>query len=126
MPVSFNFDKVISNQKAVQSHITVTSSSGQQVAGHWFRLASGSTSGPRRTGRPGSKVAMKIDLDGVEGADRCLRGAEEDGHLHRRFQVTTVDVNNAQTMTVVRDGKTLKTVPISAGSRSTPRTTIRW
>ena len=32
-----------------------------------------------------------------------------------RSQVSTVDVNT-QTMTVVRDGKTLKTIPISAGS----------
>ncbi|KOT95033.1 lipoprotein, partial [Streptomyces sp. NRRL F-5755] len=36
MPVSFNFDKVITNKKDVQSHITVTSSSGQKVVGHWF------------------------------------------------------------------------------------------
>lgn len=36
MPVSFTFDKAIGDRKAVQSHITVTSSSGQRVVGHWF------------------------------------------------------------------------------------------
>ncbi|WP_234440832.1 Ig-like domain-containing protein, partial [Streptomyces rimosus] len=36
MPVSFNFDKAIADKKNVQSHITVTSSSGQKVVGHWF------------------------------------------------------------------------------------------
>ncbi|MER5660999.1 L,D-transpeptidase [Streptomyces mirabilis] len=115
MPVSFNFDKVISNQKAVQSHITVTSSSGQQVAGHWFgsqRL----DFRPETYWKAGSKVTMKIDLDGVEGANGVF-GVQKKTVTFTvgRSQVSTVDVNT-QTMTVVRDGKTLKTVPISAGS----------
>lgn len=36
MPVSINFNKAITNKKAVQSAINVTSSSGQEVVGHWF------------------------------------------------------------------------------------------
>ncbi|WUJ88136.1 Ig-like domain-containing protein [Streptomyces mirabilis] len=115
MPVSFNFNKVISNQKAVQSHITVTSSSGQQVAGHWFgsqRL----DFRPETYWKAGSKVTMKIDLDGVEGANGIF-GVQKKTVTFTvgRSQVSTVDVNT-QTMTVVRDGKPLKTVPISAGS----------
>jgi hypothetical protein len=115
MPVSFNFNKVISNQKAVQSHITVTSSSGQQVAGHWFgsqRL----DFRPEAYWKAGSKVTMKIDLDGVEGANGVF-GVQKKTVTFTigRSQVSTVDVNT-QTMTVVRDGTTLKTVPISAGS----------
>ncbi|MFJ4539405.1 Ig-like domain-containing protein [Streptomyces tibetensis] len=115
MPVSFTFDKAITDRKAVQSHITVTSSSGQQVVGHWFN-------GQRLDFRPeeywkaGSKVTMKIDLDGVEGANG-IYGVQKKTVTFTvgRSQVSTVDVNT-QTMTVVRDGKTLKTVPISAGS----------
>jgi hypothetical protein len=115
MPVSFNFNKVISNQKAVQSHITVTSSSGQQVVGHWFgsqRL----DFRPEAYWKAGSKVTMKIDLDGVEGANGVF-GVQKKTVTFTigRSQVSTVDVNT-QTMTVVRDGATLKTVPISAGS----------
>ncbi|MFF2520298.1 Ig-like domain-containing protein [Streptomyces sp. NPDC058086] len=115
MPVSFNFNKVISNQKAVQSHITVTSSSGQQVVGHWFgsqRL----DFRPEAYWKAGSKVTMKIDLDGVEGANGVF-GVQKKTVTFTigRSQVSTVDVNT-QTMTVVRDGTTLKTVPISAGS----------
>ncbi|MFF7881724.1 Ig-like domain-containing protein [Streptomyces sp. NPDC020794] len=115
MPVSFNFNKVISNQKAVQSHITVTSSSGQQVVGHWFgsqRL----DFRPEAYWKAGSKVTMKIDLDGVEGANGVF-GVQKKTVTFTigRSQVSTVDVNT-QTMTVMRDGTTLKTVPISAGS----------
>ncbi|MCT9143231.1 L,D-transpeptidase [Streptomyces violarus] len=115
MPVSFTFDKAITERKAVQSHITVTSSSGQKVVGHWFN-------GQRLDFRPeeywkaGSKVTMKIDLDGVEGANGVY-GVQKKTVTFTvgRSQVSTVDVNT-QTMTVVRDGKTIKTIPISAGS----------
>ncbi|MFD7818004.1 Ig-like domain-containing protein [Streptomyces sp. NPDC059785] len=115
MPVSFTFDKAISEKKAVQSHITVTSDSGQQVEGHWFgtqRL----DFRPEEYWKAGSKVTMKIDLDGVEGADGVY-GVQDKTVTFTvgRSQVSTVDVNT-QTMTVVRDGETVRTIPISAGS----------
>ncbi|MCX5558413.1 Ig-like domain-containing protein [Streptomyces sp. NBC_00038] len=115
MPVSFNFDKVISDKKAVQSHITVSSSSGQQVVGHWFG-AQRLDFRPEEYWKAGSKVTMKIDLDGVEGANGVY-GVQKKTVTFTigRSQVSTVDVDT-QTMTVVRDGKTLKKVPISAGS----------
>ncbi|MEU6139319.1 Ig-like domain-containing protein [Streptomyces sp. NPDC047081] len=115
MPVSFNFDKVISDKKAVQSHITVTSSSGQKVVGHWFG-AQRLDFRPEAYWKAGSKVTMNIDLDGVEGANGVY-GVQKKTVTFTigRSQVSTVDVNT-ETMTVVRDGKTLKTIPISSGS----------
>ncbi|MDG9724707.1 L,D-transpeptidase [Streptomyces sp. DH41] len=119
MPVSFTFDKAISDKKNVQSHITVTSSSGQKVVGHWFgsqRL----DFRPEEYWKAGSKVTMKIDLDGVEGANDVY-GVQKKTVTFTvgRAQVSTVDANT-QTMTVVRDGKTLRSVPISAGSAENP------
>ncbi|MFD9002011.1 Ig-like domain-containing protein [Streptomyces sp. NPDC059582] len=115
MPVSFTFDKAITDTKAVQSHITVTSSSGQQVAGHWFG-AQRLDFRPEQYWQAGSKVTMKIDLDGVQGANGVY-GVQKKTVTFTigRSQVSTVDVDT-QTMTVVRDGKTVKTVPISSGS----------
>ncbi|MFI9247727.1 Ig-like domain-containing protein [Streptomyces sp. NPDC053086] len=115
MPVSFTFDKAITDKKAVQSHLTVNSSSGQQVVGHWFgdqRL----DFRPQDYWKAGSKVTVNIDLDKVEGA-KGIYGVQKKSVSFTigRSQVSTVDVNT-QTMTVVRDGKTVKTVPISAGS----------
>ncbi|WP_053666712.1 L,D-transpeptidase [Streptomyces sp. MMG1121] len=115
MPVSFTFDKSITDKKAVQSHITVNSSSGQQVVGHWFgdqRL----DFRPQDYWKAGSKVTMKIDLDGVQGANGVYGVQKKTvSFTVGRSQVSTVDANT-QMMTVVRDGKTIKTVPISAGS----------
>ncbi|MFF3511986.1 Ig-like domain-containing protein [Streptomyces sp. NPDC002573] len=115
MPVSFDFDKAITDKKAVQSHITVTSSSGQQVVGHWFgtqRL----DFRPEDYWKAGSKVTMKIDLDGVQGANG-IYGVQKKTVTFTigRSQVSTVDART-QTMTVVRDSQTLKTVPVSTGS----------
>ncbi|MFF9022411.1 L,D-transpeptidase [Streptomyces eurythermus] len=115
MPVSFTFDKSITDKKAVQSHITVNTSSGQQVVGHWFgdrRL----DFRPQEYWKAGSKVTMNIDLDGVQGA-QGVYGVQKKtvSFTVGRSQVSTVDVNT-QTMTVVRDGQTIKSVPISAGS----------
>ncbi|KOV93960.1 lipoprotein [Streptomyces sp. NRRL B-3648] len=115
MPVSFTFDKSITDKKAVQSHITVNSSSGQQVAGHWFgdrRL----DFRPQEYWKAGSKVTLNIDLDGVQGA-KGVYGVQKKtvSFTIGRSQVSTVDART-QTMTVVRDGQTFKTVPISAGS----------
>ncbi|MEU5009956.1 Ig-like domain-containing protein [Streptomyces sp. NPDC021749] len=119
MPVSFNFDKVITNKKDVQSHIKVTSSSGQEVVGHWFgsqRL----DFRPEDYWKAGSKVTMKIDLDGVKGGNG-ITGVQSKtvSFTIGRSQVSTVDMNT-QTMTVKRDGKVLKRVPISGGSPEHP------
>ncbi|WP_425832678.1 Ig-like domain-containing protein [Streptomyces fractus] len=119
MPVSFTFDKAITEKKDVQSHITVTSSSGQKVVGHWFG-AQRLDFRPKDYWKAGSKVTMKIDLDGVEGANG-VHGVQDKTVTFTvgRAQVSTVDANT-QEMTVVRDGKTIKTVPVSTGSDQHP------
>ncbi|MFM9372140.1 Ig-like domain-containing protein [Streptomyces sp. Da 82-17] len=119
MPVSINFDKAITDKAAVQEGIKVSSSSGQEVVGHWFN-------GNRLDFRPedywqeGSTVTLKLDLDGVEGADGVY-GVQQKTVTFKigRNQVSTVDAKS-KTMTVTQDGKTVKTIPISAGSPENP------
>ncbi|MGW5068058.1 Ig-like domain-containing protein, partial [Streptomyces cyaneofuscatus] len=108
MPVSINFNKPITDKKAVQDGITVSSSSGQEVVGHWFN-------GQRLDFRPedywqgGSTVTLKLALDGVEGADGVF-GVQQKTVTFKvgRNQVSTVDAKTKM-MTVTRDGKTIKT-----------------
>ncbi|MEU2154956.1 Ig-like domain-containing protein [Streptomyces sp. NPDC019396] len=119
MPVSINFNKAITDRKAVQSGITVTSSSGQEIVGHWFN-SQRLDFRPDQYWQAGSTVSMKLNLDGVEGAEGVY-GVQQKTVTFKigRNQVSTVDASS-KTMTVTRDGKTIKTIPISAGSPENP------
>ncbi|MFG2330319.1 Ig-like domain-containing protein [Streptomyces sp. NPDC048604] len=119
MPVSINFNKPITDRKAVQTGVTVSSSTGQEVVGHWFNSQ-------RLDFRPddywteGSTVTLKLDLDGVEGA-KGVFGVQQKTVTFKigRNQVSTVDVAT-KTMKVTQDGKVVRTIPISAGSPENP------
>ncbi|MFB7306786.1 Ig-like domain-containing protein [Streptomyces sp. NPDC056192] len=108
MPVTVNFDKAVS-KAAMESKIHVSSTSGQQVVGHWFnddRL----DFRPKNHWKPGSTVTVTLNLDGTQKTVTFKIG---------RSQISTVDAKTKQ-MTVVRDGKTIKTIPISSGSAEHP------
>ncbi|MGV9243105.1 L,D-transpeptidase [Streptomyces sp. NPDC003710] len=115
MPVSINFDKAITNKAAVQKAVTVTSSSGQEVVGHWFG-ANRLDFRPEQYWKEGSTVTMKLNLDGVEGTSGVY-GVQQKTVTFRigRNQVSYVDAKTKQ-MKVTQDGRTVKTIPISAGA----------
>lgn len=109
MPVTVGFDRAISDKAAVRSEIQVSSSSGQQVVGHWlndhrldFR--------PEHYWKPGSTVTVTLSHEGVQKTVTFTIG---------RSQISTVDAKTKQ-LTVVRDGRTIKTIPISSGGPEHP------
>ncbi|MGY4998210.1 Ig-like domain-containing protein [Streptomyces sp. 900105245] len=109
MPVTVNFDRAITDKAAVQSEIQVSSSSGQQVVGHWFndnRL----DFRPEAYWKAGSTVTVKLTRLGLQKTVTFKVG---------RSQISTVDAKTKR-MTVARDGKTIKTIPISSGSHEHP------
>ncbi|MEW2139870.1 Ig-like domain-containing protein [Streptomyces sp. NPDC005409] len=119
MPVSITFNKPIKDQKAVQAAISVTSSSGQEVVGHWFgsqRL----DFRPEQYWQANSTVTLKLALEGVQGAPG-VQGVQNKTVTFKigRSQVSTVDTKTKK-MTVTRDGAVIKTIPISAGSPENP------
>ncbi|MFJ8160760.1 Ig-like domain-containing protein [Streptomyces sp. NPDC096136] len=119
MPVSINFNKPIKDMKAVQAAITVSSSSGQEVVGHWFgnqRL----DFRPEQYWQANSTVTLKLALQGVQGGPG-IQGVQNKTVTFKigRSQVSTVDTKTKK-MTVTRDGQVLKTIPISAGSPDNP------
>ncbi|GGS78409.1 MULTISPECIES: L,D-transpeptidase [Streptomyces] len=115
MPVSINFDKAITNKAAVQKGITVSSSSGQEVACHWFN-ANRMDCRPEEYWKEGSTVTLKLALDGVQGASGVYGVQQKTVTFHiGRNQVSYVDAKTKQ-MKITHDGKVVKTIPISAGS----------
>ncbi|MFE3851127.1 Ig-like domain-containing protein [Streptomyces griseorubiginosus] len=115
MPVSINFDKAITNKAAVQKGITVSSSSGQEVVGHWFN-ANRIDFRPEDYWKENSTVTLKLALDGVEGASGVY-GVQQKTVTFKigRNQVSYVDAKTKQ-MKITHNGATIKTIPISAGS----------
>ncbi|THA53456.1 hypothetical protein E6R62_18145 [Streptomyces sp. A1136] len=118
MPVSINFTRGITNTEAVEKAITVTAEPNVPVEGHWFgndRL----DFRPEKYWAAGTKVTVKIALDGVEGRPGVYGKQTRTVHFTiGRSQVSTVDAS-AHTMEVVRDNQVLRNLPITAGAPST-------
>ncbi|MGW2558078.1 L,D-transpeptidase [Streptomyces sp. NPDC001514] len=118
MPVSINFTRGITNPEAVEKAIKVTAEPAVPVEGHWFgndRL----DFRPEKYWAAGTKVTVKLNLDGVEGRPGVYgKQAKSFSFTIGRSQVSTVDASK-HTMEVVRDGKVVKTIPITAGAPST-------
>ncbi len=115
MPVSLNFSRGITDTKAVERAVKVTAEPSVPIKGHWFgndRL----DFRPEKYWAAGTKVTLEMNLDGVEGRDGVYGTQNKTVKFTvGRSQVSTVDASSHQ-MTVERDGKPLKTVPISAGA----------
>ncbi|MFD3868923.1 Ig-like domain-containing protein [Streptomyces sp. NPDC058623] len=118
MPVSINFTRGITNPGAVEKAITVTAEPSVPVEGHWFgndRL----DFRPEKYWAAGTKVTVKLALDGVEGRPGVYgKQTRTVTFTVGRSQVTTVDAE-AKQMEVVRDGQVLKNIPITAGAPAT-------
>ncbi|MET8506328.1 Ig-like domain-containing protein [Streptomyces sp. NPDC004787] len=118
MPVSINFTRGITNPEAVERAITVTAEPAVEIEGHWFgndRL----DFRPEEYWAAGTKVTVKLNLDGVEGRPGVYGKQKKTfSFTIGRRQVSTVDAS-AKTMKVERDGKIIKTLPITAGAPST-------
>ncbi|MEU9465913.1 Ig-like domain-containing protein [Streptomyces avermitilis] len=119
MPVSFTFDKAITDKKAVESAIEVSSSRGRPVVGHWFG-AQRLDFRPEHYWKAHSTITVRMRLDGVKGAE----GAYGDQDKTVRFtvgrsQVSTVNASTHR-MTVVRGGTALRTIPVTAGAANSP------
>ncbi|MFJ9825541.1 Ig-like domain-containing protein [Streptomyces sp. NPDC101160] len=118
MPVSINFTRGITDPEAVERAIKVTAVPSVPIEGHWFgndRL----DFRPENYWAAGTKVTVQLNLDGVEGRPGVYGKQKKTfSFTIGRRQVSTVDAS-AHTMKVERDGKIIKTIPISAGAPST-------
>ncbi len=118
MPVSIHFTRGITAPEDVEKAITVTAEPAVRIEPHWFgndRL----DFRPEEYWAAGTKVTVRLDLDGVEGRPGVYgKQAKTVKFTIGRSQVSTVDAGSHR-MKVVRDGKQIKDIPISAGAPST-------
>ncbi|MEV6790638.1 Ig-like domain-containing protein [Streptomyces sp. NPDC051320] len=118
MPVSIHFTRGITHPDDVENAVKVTADPPVPVEGHWFgndRL----DFRPEKYWAAGTKVTVKLTLDGVEGRPGVYgKQTKTVKFTIGRSMVSTVDAD-AHTMKVVKDGKRIRTIPISAGAPAT-------
>ncbi|MFE4255861.1 Ig-like domain-containing protein [Streptomyces sp. NPDC056910] len=114
MPFSVHFTRGITHPEDVEKAIEIKTEPSVPVEGHWFgndRL----DFRPEKYWVAGTKVTVKLNLDGVEGRPGVYgKQAKTVKFTIGRSQVSTVDAKTHM-MTVKRDGKTIKKVPITTG-----------
>ncbi|GAB2951760.1 Ig-like domain-containing protein [Streptomyces pseudoechinosporeus] len=114
MPFSLNFTRGITNPEDVEKAIRIKTEPAVEVKGHWFgndRL----DFRPEKYWKPGTKVTVDLDLDGVKGRPGVYgEQAKTVEFTIGRSQISTVDVKSKK-MIVKRDGKVIKTIPVTTG-----------
>ncbi|WDF41397.1 Ig-like domain-containing protein [Streptomyces sp. T12] len=114
MPFSIRFTRGITSPEDVEKAITIKTEPAVEVEGHWFgndRL----DFRPEKYWKPGTKVTVDLNLDGVEGRPGVY--GEQDKKVSftiGRNQVSVVDVKTKK-MKVTQDGKVIKTIPVTTG-----------
>ncbi|MFF5298108.1 Ig-like domain-containing protein [Streptomyces sp. NPDC013161] len=114
MPFSIRFTRGITHPEDVKKAISITTSPAVDVEGHWFgndRL----DFRPENYWKSGTKVTIKLNLDGVEGRSGVYgKQTKTVKFTIGRNQVSIVDAKK-HTMKVTQDGKTIRTIPVTTG-----------
>ncbi|MFF3496125.1 Ig-like domain-containing protein [Streptomyces sp. NPDC002795] len=114
MPFSIRFSRGITHPEDVEKAISVKAEPSVPVEGHWFgndRI----DFRPEKYWAKGTEVTVKLSLDGVEGRPGVYgKQTKTVKFTVGRSQISTVDAKTHM-MTVERDGKTIKKIPITTG-----------
>ncbi|CAL9533943.1 L,D-transpeptidase 2 [Streptomyces sp. enrichment culture] len=115
MPFSIRFTRGITRPEDVEKAIRITTEPAVEVEGHWFgndRI----DFRPEKYWKAGTKVTVDLDLDGVEGRDGVYgKQSKTVSFTIGRNQVSVVDAEKL-TMKVMRDGRTVRTIPVTTGA----------
>ncbi|MGY0069863.1 L,D-transpeptidase [Streptomyces sp. QTS137] len=118
MPFSLRFTRGITNPEDVEKAISIKTEPAVEVEGHWFgndRL----DFRPEEYWKAGTEVTVGLNLDGVEGRPGVYgEQAKTVSFTVGRSQVSVVDAKKL-TMKVERDGKVVKTIPVTTGAPGT-------
>jgi lipoprotein-anchoring transpeptidase ErfK/SrfK len=114
MPVVVTFDIAVTDRAEVERHLEVESKPAQP--GSWSWISDNEVHWrPKSYWKPGTDVTVNADINGVD-AGNGIYGQEDRSSSFTvgNALVMKIDVDTHQ-MQVVRNGETLRTLPISAG-----------
>ncbi|MEY9992912.1 lipoprotein-anchoring transpeptidase ErfK/SrfK [Streptomyces sp. V4I8] len=119
-PISLVFDNPVDNRAEVEKQLRITTSNNTEGSWGWIRDWSGRDRvdwRPRAYWKPGTEVTLKAELNGTDS------GAAG-GWFVRDYtttftigaqQIVKVDLDRHQ-LTLVRDGETVRRIPVSGGT----------
>ncbi|MEU5461017.1 Ig-like domain-containing protein [Streptomyces althioticus] len=118
MPISIVFNHTVADRAAIERNLSVSSSPAVEGAWSWMKDRDGNDRidyRPHRYWRPNTQVTLRMHLAGVDAGDGVYGTQERTVHFRvGQSVVTTVDAAD-KTMTVVKNGTTLRTLRVSAG-----------
>ncbi|MEU6204889.1 Ig-like domain-containing protein [Micromonospora musae] len=121
MPLIVKFSREIPEdyRDDVQRRMTVTSVPAQEGIWHWVSPTE-IRYRPKQFWKANSKVSYRVQAGGLPMADGWYGRADLTVDINiGPSLIMTVD-NKTKRMTVTRDGKVIKTIPVSLGKKSTP------
>ncbi|MET9458331.1 Ig-like domain-containing protein [Streptomyces canus] len=120
MPVSITFNKPIHDKATVERKLKVTASPAVEGSWSWMKDRDGKDRvdyRPEKFWKPGTDVTLRMDLAGVNAGDGVYGTQQRVVDFTIGDAVTsTVDVKK-KTMTVAKNGKTLRTLKVSTGKK---------
>ncbi|MEV7279652.1 Ig-like domain-containing protein [Streptomyces sp. NPDC093111] len=118
-PLSIVFDRPVTNKADVERQLKVTTSVPTEGSWGWLKDYSGKDRAdwrPRAYWKPGTKVTLDATLNGTDsGGGWFVRDYRTGFTVAAQSQVIKVDLDR-QKLSVVRDGRTVRTIPVSGGT----------
>ncbi|GHH54756.1 lipoprotein-anchoring transpeptidase ErfK/SrfK [Streptomyces umbrinus] len=119
-PVSLVFDNPVKNKAEVEKQLKITTSNDTEGSWGWLTDWSGRDRvdwRPKEYWKPGTKVTLDADLNGTDSGTAggwFVRDYSTTFTIGAR-QIAKVDLDNHQ-LTLVRDGRTVRRIPVSGGT----------
>jgi lipoprotein-anchoring transpeptidase ErfK/SrfK len=114
MPVILTFDVPVKNREEFEKNLHVTASPAQAGSWRWFSSREVHYR-PKHYWRPGTKVSVRADINGVNaGGGIYGQHSASTSFTVGRSLITKIDLR-AHKAKVYRNGKHVRTIPISAG-----------
>lgn len=119
MPILVTFDRPVLNKAAAERQFVVRAS--KPVVGSWYWLSDTNVHYRPRVYWPAyTKVTVDLNVLGVHLGNDVY--GEKDRHITFNVGASVISTisNATKTMTVVKDGETLRSIPVSMGKPSMP------
>ncbi|TDC66027.1 L,D-transpeptidase [Micromonospora sp. KC207] len=121
MPLIVKFSRAVPEdyRDDVQRRMTVTSTPAQEGIWHWVSPTE-IRYRPKEFWRAGSAISYRVQAGGLPLGDGWYGRADLTVDIKTGPAVIMTVDNRTKLMTVTKDGKVIKTIPVSLGKKSTP------